>query len=227
MAKIQMGAIVTDIRGKLNGHVFRKSATGLVIQRKSNPRSKDFYYKNPQLQTLKKGASDWNSFHALTKRDFTNFAKNNPLKNEFGDFYTISGRAMAQKLITMCNYVWGTNPIPPTLSAALKNIIFEHDYEDTYLLSFNTAPGITGVILRYEVRSGLSAYYSFAQVKNRSTALLNTQSGVYNFASILTPQEKQIADNGWLFVQMVEVNQWGWSGMHQNFKFRNGAPYDD
>lgn len=225
MAKIQLGAIVTDIRGKLNGHAFRKSATGLVIQRCASPRSKNFYEKNPQLQALKIGASTWNTFTALQRKQFSDFAKANPLKNEFGNFYTISGRAMSQKLIPMEKYVWGNGLNPFSLSNELYNIFFEQDFEDSYSFSYETMDTPTKVLVRFVVRSGRSPYFSFRQVKRQAVFTTATTSGTFDISTMLSVQEKAIADAGWLFVQLSEVNIWGWEGMRQNFTFSKGLPY--
>lgn len=225
MAKIQLGAIVTDIRGKLNGHAFRKATSGLVIQRCASPRSKNFYEKNVQLQTLKIGAQLWNVLPASQRKLFSDFARANPLKNEFGNSYVISGRAMAQKLYPMVEYVWEAPLVPFTLSNALQNVIYEQDFEDPYFFDYQSTGETARVLVRFEVRSGRSPYFSFRQVKRQSVHVIPNASGAFDFKTVLSVQQKAIADDGWLFVQLVEVNRWGWSGMKQNFTFFKGLPY--
>lgn len=225
MAKIQLGAIVTDIRGKLNGHAFRKATSGLVIQRCAVPRSKDFYEKNSQLQTLKYGAQQWNNLPANQRKLFADFARANPLKNEFGNSYVISGRAMAQKLYPMVKYVWEAPLVPFTLSNELQNVIYEQDFENPYFLDYQSTIETARVLVRFEVRSGRSPYFSFRQVKRQAVHVVNTASGAFDIKTILNIQQKAIADDGWLFIQLVEVNRWGWSGMKQNFTFFKGLPY--
>ena len=40
MALVQTGSVITDIRGKVGGHVFQGNTHGLVLKNKSNPVNK-------------------------------------------------------------------------------------------------------------------------------------------------------------------------------------------
>lgn len=225
MAKILMGAIVTDIRGRLNGHAFRKSASGLVIQKSALPRSQTFYAKNPQLQNLKQGAINWNSLDLAARNAYRAFSLANPIKNTFGNPITLSGRAMAQKLIINSLFVNNTVPDTKTLSNCLENVDLAYKAGDQFTLVFQSEGGASRLLVRATAGAGCNPYNSFAHLPRIAVAQVASSSGSVNLATLLPSQMIDTANVGFLHVQLSEVNAWGWEGMRQNFTFHQGDPY--
>lgn len=100
MAKIQFGAIVVDARGKLGGHVFKKTFSGFAITKKAN-RSKGLGSRNNlRSQLINKALRSYASVDNVDRLLLKNFAVNNPLPDKFGNFRALSPRAMAQRLVS-------------------------------------------------------------------------------------------------------------------------------
>lgn len=68
MARVTLGAIVTDIRGKLGGQVFKKTASGLVIQTKVKSRIKNDIDGKENLRVfnnMRRLAYQWTTLNSL------------------------------------------------------------------------------------------------------------------------------------------------------------------
>lgn len=100
MAKIQFGAIVVDARGKLGGHVFKKTFSGFAITKKAN-RSKGLGTRNNlRSQIINKALRSYASVDNVDRVLLKNFAVANPLPDKFGNFRALSPRAMSQRLVS-------------------------------------------------------------------------------------------------------------------------------
>lgn len=96
--KILFGSIVTDARGRLNGHVFKKTAFGNSISALALPRNRFAWQLNPQLTRNTWYFTQWNLLTVNEKNFANQFAAQNPLPNKFGVLRNIGGRAMFVKL---------------------------------------------------------------------------------------------------------------------------------
>lgn len=94
MASIKMGAIVTDIRGKLGGHVFQKGNQSRVMRtgRKTPKRI-------TELNTLTQNRvnariSGYNALSDANKAIWNSVANQHTFKNRFGDTVLYTGRQL-------------------------------------------------------------------------------------------------------------------------------------
>ena len=102
--KVLFGSIVVDARGRLNGHVFKKTSFGNSVSALALPRSQSAWMLNTALQRNSWLFRQWNNL-PLAKRNFANqFAANNPLPNAFGVLRNIGGRAMFVKMSSVSQY---------------------------------------------------------------------------------------------------------------------------
>lgn len=92
--KILFGSIVVDARGRLNGHVFKKTAFGNSISALALPRNSQQWQSNSALQRNVAIMRSWNFLTPLAQLQWAQFASQNPLRNKFGVLRNISGRAM-------------------------------------------------------------------------------------------------------------------------------------
>ena len=92
--KILFGSIIVDARGRLNGHVLKKTAFGNSMSALAMPRSTQIWKMNSALQRNVAIMRSWNFLTPLARAQWEEFAKLNPLPNKFGVLRNISGRAM-------------------------------------------------------------------------------------------------------------------------------------
>lgn len=98
MAKIKLGAIVVDMRGKLGGHVFAKNRGGNYMRTKTTP-------VNPQttaqtnVRSIFAGiTSNWSSLTEAQRESFNSKVSDYGKTNVFGDLKNPSGKALYQRL---------------------------------------------------------------------------------------------------------------------------------
>lgn len=96
--KILFGSIVVDARGRLNGHVFKKTATGHAITKLALPRNREKWQQNKQLGSMAKVLAHWKTLNPQEWDVWADFADKNPLPNKFGVPVNIGARAMYQRV---------------------------------------------------------------------------------------------------------------------------------
>jgi len=98
MASIKMGAIVTDIKGKLGGHVFQKGNQSRVLKTGGKPRVNKTATVIDKEAMLSELRSSWNALTAAQRLNWGFAAKNFPFKNQFGDTILYGGYQFFLKL---------------------------------------------------------------------------------------------------------------------------------
>jgi len=98
MASIKMGAIVTDIKGKLGGHVFQKGNQSRVLKTGGKPRINKSSIVRKRETILSELRSTWNGLTVAERLDWGFTAKNFPFKNQFGDSILYGGYQLFLKL---------------------------------------------------------------------------------------------------------------------------------
>lgn len=119
MAKIQFGSIVTDIRGKLGGQVFKKTNTGHAITKKGAPPRNTLTKSNERFQRVLQVSRSYRDLSVSDKTYLKAFSIANPSKDVFGNDIILSARAMYQKLCCNLSITEMTKPVFSTLSAVI------------------------------------------------------------------------------------------------------------
>lgn len=96
--KILFGSIVVDARGRLNGHVFKKTATGHAITKLALPRNREKWQQNSQLGAMAKVLAHYKTLGPRDRNQWRAFAEATPIPNKFGVPVNIGARAMYQKV---------------------------------------------------------------------------------------------------------------------------------
>lgn len=91
MATIKFGAIVTDMRGKLGGHVFQKGNQSRVMKTRGTPPKAISSVKLRQSDYLKQVRDYWRTFTQNGRVQWGKTAKDFPVKNRFGDNIVLNG----------------------------------------------------------------------------------------------------------------------------------------
>ena len=120
--KILFGSVVVDARGRLNGHVFKKTAFGSSISALALPRNRKQWQQNSALPRNAAIMQGWNKLTPLQKSQWQAFAVANPLPNEFGVLRSISAKSMFVRCTNLYAFpAIGTVPVdiasnvnPPT-----------------------------------------------------------------------------------------------------------------
>lgn len=98
MARIKFGAIVTDMRGKLGGHVFQKGNQSRVMKTGSVPRAVDNQFVRDGKERLSSVQAEWRGLSVADKARWQFFATQNPQFNVFSDPITLTGLQYYTKL---------------------------------------------------------------------------------------------------------------------------------
>lgn len=160
--KILFGSIVVDARGRLNGHVFKKTATGHAITKLALPRNREQWMQNKQVGCMAKVLAHYKSLPARERDLWQNFALKNPLPNKFGVPVNIGGRAMFQKVTFGFSFPVSVYPLADrvdSLIPATKVTALGVD-ATTGLISFDVAEYTSQVILNIWVQQTSNAVTS-------------------------------------------------------------------
>lgn len=117
--KILFGSIVVDARGRLNGHVFKKTATGHAITKLALPRNREKWQQNKSLGDLAKVLAHFKTLNSRDRQRWAVFAEQNPLPNKFGVPVNIGARAMYQKVTFGLSFPISTFPAGDKVTALI------------------------------------------------------------------------------------------------------------
>ena len=98
MARAKMGAIVTEINGKLGGHTFRNVKGKTIISTKSEGQAKSKAALNNRLPQLRALISGWASFTTSERLAWSLAAQNFKFAGHYGEQKFLSGRELYIKL---------------------------------------------------------------------------------------------------------------------------------
>lgn len=98
MAKIKLGAIVTDIRGKLGGHVFSKNRGGAYMRTKVTPVNPASARQTFVRAIFAAISSLWSALTDAQRGSFAGLVEAYAKTDIFGDIKIPSGKALHQRL---------------------------------------------------------------------------------------------------------------------------------
>lgn len=117
--KILFGSIVVDARGRLNGHVFKKTATGHAITKLALPRNREKWMQNRRLGSMAKVLAHYKTLNARERDKWIDFADKNPIANKFGQSVNIGARAMYQRVAFGYSFPVTAYPLGDRLSSLI------------------------------------------------------------------------------------------------------------
>lgn len=113
MATIKFGAIVTDIRGKLGGHVFQKGNQSRVLKTNANPRKRVSYSNTTMKNFIATNRNTWRGLSIARRQEWNAAAGNYTFQNAFNDNVIFNGFQFFLRLTTWqakSGYTITTNP---------------------------------------------------------------------------------------------------------------------
>jgi hypothetical protein len=176
MAKIKMGAFVTDISGKVGGSVFAKNKAGAYVRRKSTT-------MNPQTvaQMLVRSlfallSQAWRSLSESNRTSWNNATSMFQRTNVFGDATSLTGKALFQSLNQNRHFVGlaslDTAPIPADVPAFGATSVVIDTSSNTLTFTNGTSMAL-GNFLVIEATPSLSAGVSNMKKEFRFIAFGN------------------------------------------------------
>ena len=91
MAKVKLSALVSDMRGKLNGSVFARNRGGLYLRTKVTPTNPQTAYQQAARNILGALSQAWKSLTVGERLSWTNAVTNFQTTDVFGDIKSPSG----------------------------------------------------------------------------------------------------------------------------------------
>lgn len=157
MATIKFGAIVTDMRGKLGGHVFQKGNQSRVM--KTNVKSRKTLSSFNQATQLRVNdvIGRYNALSYANKLAWSNAAKEYNFKNRFGDTVQYTGR---QLFLYLNNNLLSANLSVITTPTNLNPVVPIPSFSSC---SFNTA-GSTGTCAGATAPAGSRYVFKMQQI---------------------------------------------------------------
>lgn len=211
--KILFGSIVVDARGRLNGHVFRKTAFGNSVTALALPRGRDTNYQNPQLNVMGQILRQWSELDEIDRTLWNQFAMANPIPNEFGVPRNIGGKAMFVRLTWGYDYPGVTAPPIDQLHNEVPANLLENFSvaSASGFISFDVSVYVGEMVLAMYVQSTNTAVQSPPANKWRripnfqvvSAGTKTTSFDIRNITGINLASKKT-----WLRVKLF--NEYGW-----------------
>ena len=99
MAKVTMGIIVSEIRGKVSGNVFSKNKGGAIVRNKVTPINRRSVNQQEQRQTLAALSASWRGLTDAQRLSWNNASPNFPQSDSLGQTIFLSG----EQLYIRCN----------------------------------------------------------------------------------------------------------------------------
>jgi len=117
MASIKLGAIITEISGKLGGHVFSRDVNGHYLRTKIKPPNPQTAAQSQYRSMFRQIAASWGTLTKQQRESFINLVEAYKKTNVFGDLKSPTAKALFQRLnnnllITGQSVI--TNCLPPS-----------------------------------------------------------------------------------------------------------------
>lgn len=211
--KILFGSIVTDARGRLNGHVFKKTQFGNSISRLGLPRNRYKWQQNKQVSQMARVLALWSQTHASERQQWRAFAQLNPLPNAFGVLRNIGGRAMQAKLAWQFSFPEALSPEEDTLHNVVPpaEIAVLGVSASTGQISFDYLTNVGVVILNIYVQRTNNSVLSppqnaWQRIPNLQIASAGVHTSAFDIRTVLGSD----LNNGKLWVKFRLCNECGW-----------------
>lgn len=130
MALIKMGAVVTDISGKLGGHVFARNTGGNYMRTKTSPINPNTSNQSEVRGIFASISSAWSSLTDDQRATWRGAVDQFKKSNVFGDMRAPTGKALFQRLnqnLLICGAAMLNEAPAPQEVVFLDNVVFDND----------------------------------------------------------------------------------------------------
>lgn len=168
-ALIKLGAIVTQISGKLGGHVFARNRGGAYMRTNATPNNPQTSFQTAVRAIMAAISSAWSGLTDVQRNSWNNATDNFSRTDQFGDIRNLSGKALFQSLNQNLQNV-GENVIdtaPESLPVPNIEFVSASGDEDTQDFELEFEGDTTGSKILIFVTPPLSQGTSFVKNKLR------------------------------------------------------------
>lgn len=227
MAVLQYGAIVTEIKGSLGGHTFKKQGSSFVIQMKSPGFSKSKQLLNPALGYAGFIFQQWIQLPDTSKEAWNNEALLVTFKDKFGNDVSISGRDLFSKLNLQLGVGYYMDVPPPGFTSAVDAFVISNG---EFVVSPQSAK--VSVIVDSEEFSyfDITAELSVNRLRApvfRTRQLLKRQilssNGTINFTNEFFARFAYAASGYFVRYYVTVLNPYGFKGLTQVIELNEGV----
>lgn len=157
MAKINFGGVVQDARGKQNGLVYSRNASGAYVRAKVSPVQPNTPAQLRVRAQFGANSKMWSGTLTQAQRNaWTSFAAANPITDVFGNSVTLNGLATFNRLNQILTNIGAAAELQPPVDLSVPTLAV-----GTGLTASHTAPVITITTASQSVVAG-AEYYIFA-----------------------------------------------------------------
>ena len=172
--KVKFGAIVTEGRGKLGGHVFTRNPYADVMRTKVSPCQPSSSFQQVVKARLTAAAQAWRGFSDPVRKGFESLAQNVSRTNIFGDSAKLSGFALfvrlQRELSEIGVAVLTAAPAMPTMEAVTALALASVAATPTWALTGSASGTPTAFTLVVQATVQVSKGVAFVGSKFRTLA---------------------------------------------------------
>ena len=132
MAKILLGAMITNISGSIGGTTFRRTPYGVSVGRKSAGYSRNTLLANKSLGNLRAVRNMWYSLDIVLKKQWEYVASVNSFPDRFGNQIFLSGRMFFIKCNSPLYSVGATFDVPTLFNTNTNRFAIDSFIVDTF-----------------------------------------------------------------------------------------------
>jgi len=186
--KIKFGAIVTDGRNKIGGHVASKNKAGNYLKTKSSPANPNTAFQSAVRSNFGSLAQSWRGLTMEQRTTWINGAPSFPYTDIFGDTKQLSGFGLYMQLNSNLNSVGATLltvcPSPASVDSVSISLL-ELDPGTALDISFSPSPVPAGHAMVFSATPQLGDGRAFSKSNIRQVEVFpaTTITGVSVFAS--------------------------------------------
>lgn len=216
MASVKFGAIVTDAKGKLGGHVFQKGNQSRVLRTNFKPRQVYSWTRGRTQQIVNDAITNWSKLTFAQKNEWDRVAPQFLFENKFHDALTLTGRNLYIKLWNNCRRRARILPNDPSgiysmvITPVMSNAYWDLATSRLVMVGEDSAPGQRMITYSFRTRKQII-------IPKRTQMTYLNQVGNFNGTSpinfntmVLKHGPFDPAYNYYLGVE--SVNEWGFKG---------------
>ena len=212
MAKIKLGAIVTEISGKLGGHVFAKNRGGAYMRTKSTPTNPQTSYQMAVRALFAYISGLWSALTDAQRESFRSKVEGFATTNIFGDVKNPSGKTLHQKLNQNLLNSGQTkvDNCPDPADVPFAGLVSVAGAETVQALSATLSGITTGSKLIFYATPSLSQGTKFVKNQLRQIGVVaGATAGAVNILALYTAKYGAVVEGDNVYIGVRVVNSVG------------------
>lgn len=166
MAKIKMGALMTDIRGSAGGSVFARNGGGAYMRNKSTPLNPQTADQSGIRSIFGQISQAWSGLTESQRAGFNTAVNNYAQTDVFGDEQTLSGKALFQKLNLNLLLAGQETIVEVPVSQNVPAL-------DDLSIEYNTTSGALSLTLNGAIAGGFTFVYATPKLTQGTSFVKN------------------------------------------------------